>query len=288
MFDLNKTAVIVIWFNPKETDVENIKTYSSHFKKVFIVDNSDIDNSALALKISNAVYIPNNSNLGIAAALNTGCKNALENGFTWVMTMDQDSAWDSLQLTSFFDLIFQTKDPAVISFAPVHRNELKSVVGDIKFQTEKKSEQSEIFRQKVMTSGNIISLEAWLKVNGFNETLFIDEVDHEFCFKLTHAGYKICEFQNVIMIHTLGAVKKTILPRPCKHSGVRLFYIFRNMLYIKKTFPLEFKSNGYKKYMIYAVIQKTLEFRFKDLSYIRQGIKAFKNNQFGAYKCNSQ
>ena len=284
MFDINKTAAIVIWFNPKETDVENIKTYSSHFKKIFIIDNSDIDNSALTSKISNAVYIPNNSNLGIAAALNTGCKNALENGFTWVMTMDQDSAWDSLQLTSFFDLILQTKDPSITSFAPVHRNELKSVVGDIKYQTEKKPLEPLIFQQKVMTSGNIISLESWQKVNGFNESLFIDEVDHEFCYKLNHAGYKICEFQNVFMIHTLGAVKKTILPRPCKHSGVRLFYIFRNMLYIKKAFPQEFKTNGYKKYMIFAVIQKTFEFKFKDLCFIKQGIKAFKNNQFGDYK----
>ena len=41
MFDLNKTAAIVIWFNPKETDIQNIKTYNSHFQKIFIVDNSD-------------------------------------------------------------------------------------------------------------------------------------------------------------------------------------------------------------------------------------------------------
>ena len=284
MFDLNKTAAIVIWFNPKETDIQNIKTYSSHFQKVFIVDNSDTDNSTFASNISNAVYIPNNSNLGIAAALNTGCKKALENGFTWVMTMDQDSAWNNEELTAFFDLILQSKDSSITSFAPVHRNELKSFVGDIKYQTEKKPLEPLIFQQKVMTSGNIISLESWQKVNGFNESLFIDEVDHEFCYKLNHAGYKICEFQNVIMIHTLGAVKKTILPRPCKHSGVRLFYIFRNILYIKRAFPEEFKANAYKKYMILAVIQKTLEFRFRDLRFIRQGIKAFKNNQFGAYK----
>ena len=51
MFDLNKTAAIVIWFNPKETDIQNIKTYSSHFQKVFIVDNSDTDNSTFASNI---------------------------------------------------------------------------------------------------------------------------------------------------------------------------------------------------------------------------------------------
>ena len=287
MFELNKTAAIVIWYNPKEKDVDSIKTYNSFFKQIFIVDNSETDNSVLAADISNAVYIPNKSNLGIAAALNTGCKKAIENDFTWVMTMDQDSSWDKSQLEAYLKLISETSDDTIKSFAPVHRNELKSVVGDIKYLTEKAPESPIIFQHKVMASGNIINLDVWKKVEGFNEDLFIDEVDHEFCYKLIQAGYKICEFQNVIMIHTLGAVKKTILPRPCKHSGIRLYYIFRNMLYIKKHFPNEYKSNGYKKYMVLAVIQKTFEFRFKDLKFINQGIKAYKNNNFGVYKCNS-
>ena len=102
-------------------------------------------------------------------------------------------------------------------------------------------------------------------------------------YRLNHAGYKICEFQNIYMVHTLGHVQKTILPRPCKHSGVRLYYIFRNMSYIKKVFPQEFKAEHYKKYMFFAVLQKCLELKLKDLRYIIQGIKDCKKNRFGKY-----
>lgn len=279
-----KLAAIVIWYNPDQEAVDNILTYSSLFYKIFVVDNSKGNNELLLNKMQNCIYIPNLKNEGIAKALNTGCLKAKQEDFDWVMTMDQDSSWDSDQLEKFISLLDTTNDSLIKSYAPVHRNSLRSVAGDIKYKTEQKSNESFIFQDKVMTSGNIINLSAWQEVDGFNEKLFIDEVDHEFCYKLIKKGFKIYEDQTVIMSHTLGHVKKTILPRPCKHSGVRLFYIFRNMNYIKENFPEMFKKHGYKKYMFYAIIQKHLEFNFKDLKFIHLGIKAYKNNKYGPFE----
>lgn len=200
------------------------------------------------------------------------------------MTMDQDSSWDPLQLKSFLDLIQTHANDKQISFAPTHSNVVKSAVGE--FIKKHESEKTGIINNpsKVMASGNVFKLSVWEEGCKFNEDLFIDEVDHEFCYKLRDKGYIICEFQDISMVHTLGNVKKTILPRPCKHSGVRLFYIFRNMLYIKKHFPNEYKNNGYKKYKLFAIIQKLLEFKFKDICFMLQGIKAYKKNIFGSYK----
>lgn len=274
---------VTVWYNPSPQDVNSIKSYNSFFEKIYIIDNSSKDNNNLAAQISNALYVPNNENLGIARALNIGCKKAMEDGFKWVMTMDQDSSWNKDVLEQYLSAVCGNTDDTIKSFAPKHRNEIKSLVGDIKYKLEDKDANDVNFPAKVMTSGNIISLETWNNIGHFNEELFIDEVDHEFCYRLNHAGYKICEFQNIYMVHTLGHVKKTLLPRPCKHSGLRLYYIFRNMSYIKKVFPQEYKSQHYKKYMIFAIIQKCLEFKFKDLNYIYQGIKACKKNKFGKY-----
>lgn len=274
---------VIIWYNPSFQDVNSIKSYNSLFEKIYIIDNSYENNKKLADQITNAIYISNNENLGIATALNIGCKKAMEDGFKWVMTMDQDSSWNKDVLEQYLSAVCSNTDDTIKSFAPKHRNEVKSLVGDIKYKLENNETNDVYFPVKVMTSGNIISLEAWNNIGFFNEKLFIDEVDHEFCYRLNHAGYKICEFQNIYMVHTLGHVKKTILPRPCKHSGVRLYYIFRNMLYIKEKFPEEFKKEKYKKYMIVAILQKIYEFKFKDLRYINRGIKAYKNKQFGKY-----
>lgn len=280
---IKKLSAVVVWYNPKESDINNILSYNSFFDKIFIVDNSDNDNSHLLHNLKNVEYFPNNSNLGIAKALNTGCKKALDDGFEWIMTMDQDSSWDAETLKAFLLNICNNADNNIKSFAPKHRNEIKSLVGDIKYKLEETPETNIIFQNKVMTSGNIICLKTWQELGGFNEDLFIDEVDHEFCYRLINNNYKICEFQNIYMIHTLGYVKKTFLPRPCKHSGIRLYYIFRNMLYIKKHFPKEFKAERYNKYMTAAFIQKLFEFKFADLSFMIKGIKAYKKNRYGRY-----
>lgn len=277
-------STVVIWYKPDNSSLENIKKYSSLFNKIFIVDNSKTDNSNLIKDFNNIVYIPNLSNLGIAKATNIGCERAFQDGFDWVMTMDQDSSWEITELKKFINLVENNKDKSIISFAPVHSNKTKSLVGELKEKSNKKIKSQIIYQSKVMASGNIISLKVWKEVNGFNNDLFIDEVDHEFCYKLIEAGYKICEFQDISMYHTLGNVKKTILPRPCKHSGVRLFYIFRNMLYIKDKYPKYFKENNYKSYMRNAIIQKIYELKIKDLIFIYKGKQAHKYNIFGSYE----
>lgn len=277
-------ATVVIWYNPDSESVKNIIKYSSLVKTIYIVDNSKNNNENFATQIPNSVYIPNFSNLGIAKALNIGCSKAYNDGFEWCMTMDQDSSWDEDKLKRFIASSEENISDTNLSFAPRHSNSVKSMVGNIKAGLEKDNESKILYPSKVMTSGNIISLKVWKEVKGFNEDLFIDEVDHEFCYKLTTLGYKICEFQDIFMYHTLGQAKKTILPRPCKHSGVRLFYIFRNMLYIKKEFPNEFKNNRYKRYMTFAIIQKIFELKFKDLKYIHMGKKAYKKNIYGSFE----
>ena len=46
---MNITSVTV-WYNPSEKEVVNIQTYSKKLKKVYIIDNSNIDNSELSSK----------------------------------------------------------------------------------------------------------------------------------------------------------------------------------------------------------------------------------------------
>ncbi|MBO5137517.1 MAG: glycosyltransferase [Spirochaetaceae bacterium] len=277
-------CAVVVWYNPNQQAVENILKYCKLCAQVYIVDNSDGDNSSLAKDIPNGKYFANLQNKGIAAALNEGCKFALQDGFHWCMTMDQDSSWEEDVLIQFFSEIKNYQREKRVSFAPTHTNEIKSLVGDVKYAVKGTCKAEINFPDKVMTSGNIINLTIWEAIGKFNEGLFIDEVDHEFCYRLWENGYEVCEFPKILMSHTLGYVKRTILPRPCKHSGVRLYYIFRNMLYIKQHYPKFYKRNGYKKYMIVAVFQKLLEFKWRDLVFIKKGINAAKKCELGSYR----
>lgn len=280
-----KICTVIVWYNPDECNVNNILSYSNLVERCYIVDNSNNDNSQLALKIDNATYLPNLDNLGIAYALNRGCQKALDDGFDWCMTMDQDSFWDEPQLRDYIGKCEMGKSLNNISFAPSLPKAGGSKLGDLKRKLFHKKEIipscQTLITNGVITSGNIINLKTWKLIGCFYEPLFIDEVDYEFCFRLLRNNYNIIYFDSVLMQHTIGSGKKTILPMEDSHSGIRLFYISRNILWMTKNYP-EY-TNGYKKHLCKIIITNVLHLNIKNQFYILKGIQAFYKNKMGKF-----
>ena len=92
-----KLSGTVIWYNPSNDSVINLRTYFPYVEKLYIVDNSEQDNSKLLTEDirTKIEYIPNFQNLGIARALNIGCERAVNDKFEWILTMDQDSKFNN-------------------------------------------------------------------------------------------------------------------------------------------------------------------------------------------------
>lgn len=281
-------AVVVVWYNSKQKFIQNIMSYSWYFRKIYIVDNSTNDNSSLANQIENAEYIPNLENLGIAAALNLGCKKAMNEGFLWCMTMDQDSYWNKEQLENFINTSLNEikKDDSLKSIAPRYDEPTvqPSVLGIIKRRlfsilTKQKIKKTLLnttqeYVDSVICSGNIIELSAWNKIGYFNERLFIDEVDHDFCFRLRNNNLKILKLNQFYLNHFLGeAPKQLIFPKRFHHNNFRLYYIIRNRLYIIKNYPDMAKKYNYKK-KLYDVIISTCIFNRNAIKNIKTLINA--------------
>lgn len=290
---------ITVWYNPNDLCVKNILTYNSFCKKCYIVDNSASDNSALASAISNAVYLPNHSNLGIAAALNIGCQKALDDGFEFCMTMDQDSSWSEGQLALYLDLCKKNVSEKNVSFCPsaVYKNP-RSFLGLVRRGLTKplkalfrrsasrpddsaKPEKTDV--EVCITSGNVISLAAWDKVGRFYEPFFIDEVDHEFCFRLKENGFEIVKFENCVMNHVLGTPRMTFYPCSSFHKKERLYYIFRNMLAEEKLHPFFFKKLLYPKLLRHRVKELVFNLRFSELHYLIKAYRDYKKGKFGKF-----
>ena len=68
--------------------------------------------------------------------------------------------------------------------------------------------------------------------------LFIDEVDHDFCYRLVNAGFKIGISKDVVISHKIGETKvKKLLGKKIfirNHSAFRKYYISRNIIYLSK------------------------------------------------------
>lgn len=283
---MNKTACVIIWYNPSLAEVQNVLTYSSFFKKIYIVDNSDIDNRELSEKITNSIYISNGKNLGIAEALNIGCSVAYNEGFEYCMTMDQDSVWDVDNLRSYLDEIDCNLSDSTALYAPSMNvsDDSFSIIGDIKrIFIKQKNTADKVFVENVITSGNVINLKIWNKIGRFEEKLFIDEVDSDFCFRLISLGYRILKFNNIFFNHTLGNPKKSFFPMTYSYHEKRCYYISRNKRYLISKYPELAHKYSHSLMLNLFVLGKILTAQFSDMRYILQGKSDFKHNIFGEY-----
>ncbi len=248
-------VAVVIWYNPEYIVLNNIKTYCRFFNKIFIIDNSDVNNSDLAKEIPNAEYYSCGTNLGIAKALNIGCSKAYKEGYNWCITMDQDSYFSENVVEKYIKLVevYNKTNKQYGSFTP--SLDLKptnmydlfiKLIKPIYKKFFSKSKEREV--SFCITSGNIINLEVWKKLDGFDSDLFIDGVDIDFSIRLRKIGYKILQIRTINLHHSLGDFRFTFF-RKDTHSDFRLYYMIRNSLYIQEKHPeeKEYFQNQIKK-----------------------------------------
>lgn len=232
----NNIAGVVVLFNPPENIKENIGSYIDALDILYVVDNSenyDVDIIHELKKHNKINYISNGANLGIAKALNIGACNAIEQGHQWLLTMDQDSKFQDLSFFQCFNYLENVDTIAIIS--PYHFQ-------NFNIDKEKMYYYEEV--DVVMTSGNLLNLALFKKIGKFEEKLFIDEVDHDYCIRARLRGYRIVNFINIPLTHHFG-IKKQIIRRGklfefTEHSAKRMYYITRNNFYVWKKY---YKAN---------------------------------------------
>jgi len=229
-------AGVVVIYNPEDRqEVEkNILSYLPHLGRLFMVDNSNqpaMDTMIFEDKgYTNIHYITNNANRGIAAALNQGAKAASDEQYQWLLTMDQDSFFQEPDITHYMEQVRSVlcNDTSVGIISPNHSRQINVPA----------------FKEDVhaVTSGCIIQLNAWRQTGGFDERLFIDEVDADYNFKNSMAGYRMVQCSQVMLQHKLGEKKRTglfnlfFVKERTIHNPLRIYYMVRNYKYIRKRY----------------------------------------------------
>lgn len=219
-------------YRPDRSVLDGVAGYIGQVSALFAVDNSERPNQEFVAALCDHVgvrYIPNGANLGVAAALNIGARAAREAGFSWLLTMDQDSTATPGMVERLLESALG--DPESIGIvSPVHRQ----VGGKPRMVP---SDSHEVLT--AMTSGNVVSLSALAEVGGFMEALFIDQVDNELCLRLWRAGYRVVEAGDADLHHRVGDVRKHWLPYPAyssNHSALRRYYMTRNRLVVGRMY----------------------------------------------------
>ena len=268
-------AAIVVLYHPPLEVVQNISSYAADCQKIYLIDNTGGQPKITlpAEWADKAVWFLQEENVGVAKALNLGMRMAIADGFEWVMTMDQDSSFDNAMISHYIQWLNQQDKESLAMVGPGYGN-----------ATNQRTEVMETNR--LITSGAIIHTAAFIKTGWFNEELFIDEVDHEYCYRLRLNHYKILQQHAIYMHHRLGEKGNNKLTASRSfHSPIRLYYMVRNgcrMIHqYSKDFPEETAAT--KKDMLIR-IKNNLLFgpnRLQSLHYIVKGYLDYKKHKFG-------
>ena len=200
----NNTCAVVITYQPDDGLPGRIAHICDVTDRVVIVDNQStgtaFETLGEVLKNPGIKLIRNDRNLGIAAALNQGIREAWANGYRWVITFDQDTIVRQnllRELQSVYDCIPDKRQIAIIGcnyWDPIREQTLVPVSWS----------GSWIERRSVTTSGSLMSLAAFDIIGPFLCDLFIDHVDDEYCLRARSKGFKIVLAMQPHMEHSLG------------------------------------------------------------------------------------
>ncbi|MFV5688169.1 hypothetical protein ACM55M_06035 [Flavobacterium sp. ZT3R25] len=281
-----KIAACVILYNPKEKDLNNILSYLPKVDKLYIYDNTENKKTIIPFENDNKiVYFSDFENKGLSVRLNQACQEALSDGFEFLMTMDQDSSFITENLDYYFDDIKNYSNKAAVGIFGLEYS------SENRIANAKNIISAEV--HSLITSGSVINLNHFNAIGGFDENLFIDGVDFDYCFAVLKKGLKCILFKNNFLKHSLGvktkraSIKTFYLIKKEKqlHSPIRIYYIIRNMLYLEKKYGLLFPTfirERKKRYssQIFSnlLYQKNIFILFK---YRLKAINDFKKNKMG-------
>ncbi len=276
-----KVAAVVLLYSPPEEVLSHVESYREGIDHLYVVDNTEnrsfpayIRNELLSFPYTSLIH--GSGNIGVAKALNLALAHARKDGYEWLLTMDQDSCFDEKEWLQYMEHFEKLRDPAVALVSPLHNPKF----------LKKSSTDPYVKKEMVLSSGNLVNVGYALKTGGYNEALFIDEVDHAFCFELRRHGYNVLEDRTVFLNHMLGRsfgkygnIKL--------YPPIRLYYMLRNYLYLEERYragyPDFFRR---RKYYLLKFFMKQLLFgkeRRESIKMLKRGYTDHKNSVYGKY-----
>lgn len=222
----------VVLYHPPDAFLANLQCLLANGIEVLLVDNTPGDYplraQLLNLRGPGLSYIGFGANLGISAALNEAGRAAQQAGLAWLLTLDQDSLVAEDYVQSMANILLTIPGPESVgilapSLATAHPG-------------------AETWQSVTIaiTSGALMRTSLFERVGWFDESLFIDYVDFDYCLRVRAAGMQILQIRDLHLTHTIGTPIQIQTPlgtiRTLNHAPIRRYYKFRNRVRITQRY----------------------------------------------------
>lgn len=232
----HRTTAGIVTFKPDPADLVQLVSLIGHTTAQVVV----FANSPLSADLQEAIHGASSSpvrflspgkNVGLGKAYNEIAAIAAESDSEFLLLFDQDST-PSRDMVPRLEAMAESlrargSRPALVGPLPVN------AAGEpFKIPYLENHPNSEGFAAVsfAISSGSLIALDALAAVGSFNEDLFIDAVDIEWCFRARARGWSVWLGMNVPMSHRLGLgmIEVPLGIQMADQPPHRLYTYFRN------------------------------------------------------------
>ena len=254
-----KIGAVIVLYDPEHDKIEEtLGSLSNQVDEICLIDNSSSTHSSWFLNRRNLKYIYLGKNKGIAFAQNVGIRELQNLSCDYILFSDQDSKAMPTLVDSLLKVHSQLSQEG-INVATVGTVAINERTG------KKYPFRHKVFQNLVLDNTSIIEVDyvrnsmsltssEVLNIVGFmDNSLFIDGVDSEWCWRARVKGYRTFISEDSIIYHCLGKDDRRLLTKEITiPSPNRLFYQYRNFLWLlhRGYVPLRWKLKNFAKYLI--------------------------------------
>lgn len=240
-------AVILVNYNGYKDSVECVEslleiTYSNY--KIFLVDNCSTEKEKLcnsSVLAQNTQIIESKVNLGFSGGNNLAIKLAMEEGFDYVLLINNDTTVEPDFLTKLVSAAQDNKETGIVAgkiYYYYQRDKVWSAGGEYDNKTGLTLQYSgdnlpEFDKKKYITfaTGCLMLIPAAVvkKVGLLDETYFLYSEDSDYCQRVMAAGYKLIYEPQAVIYHKVSASTGD-------RSHMQQRYMMRNNLYMIKKY----------------------------------------------------
>lgn len=231
-----RVLAVVVTYEPGAYLSRHLEALRTQVDSLVVIDNGSKNQDLINQAVLNAGcrLVANSRNVGMAAALSQAARIAETENFAWLATFDQDSLTPLGAFKNLIDLYDRHPHREQIGILTMgHRDRATGKEYHHRWDTLIEVDDWRSLRSTI-TSGSVIRVELFKQVGLFDDALFIDAVDHEFCLRVRKHGWLVIEARHAVLEHSIGdASEHKLLGRRIvctHHSALRRYYMTRNHL----------------------------------------------------------
>jgi rhamnosyltransferase len=237
-------GAIVPTYNPDEGLEVRLREISQQTDRLYLVDDGSSPEvlpriRAVAQRLG-CQLIENAGNLGVATAFNRGAAAARRDGCDHVLLLDQDTCVEADMTRRMTAMLAHASDPRIAVLAANYLD----TGGRRAYRMSPDREISDV--TIAISSGSLIPTALYHSLGGMDESLFIDEVDHDFCLRARLRGYRVTATREPLTRHQIGGQKlfrvAGVTFSMSNHGPLRRYYMARNRVVMTRRYLRHFPS----------------------------------------------